>query len=102
MPSHDRDRRHPVLYTVPAHPLDPSPDVDKTIYVFILDTSPGALEEAETFENSLKIPLGRTAAMKSKGKSSSLFLTRATHEYDRTRFDLRLRTSGGVRSPAGE
>jgi len=64
-----RDTRFPLLYTVKEHPLVVNRHLLQTIYVYIEDTSQGALTKKLAFENSLHIPLGPDDTMSDHGES---------------------------------
>jgi hypothetical protein len=64
-----RDTRFPLLYIVKEHPLVVNSDLLQTIYVYIEDTSQGALTKKLAFENSLHVPLGPDDTMSDHGES---------------------------------
>ncbi|KIJ97874.1 hypothetical protein K443DRAFT_123930 [Laccaria amethystina LaAM-08-1] len=61
------DTRFLLLYAVKEHPLVVSRHLLQTIYVYIEDTSQGALTKKLTFENSLHVPLGSVDTMSDQG-----------------------------------
>ncbi|EDR00758.1 uncharacterized protein LACBIDRAFT_333850 [Laccaria bicolor S238N-H82] len=62
-----RDAWFLLLYAVKEHPLVVSRHLLQTIYVYIEDTSQGALTKKLTFENSLHVPLGPVDTMSDQG-----------------------------------
>jgi len=63
------DTRFPLLYTVKEHLLVVNRHLLQTIYIYIEDTSQGALMKKLAFENSLHVPLGPNNTMSDHGES---------------------------------